>query len=402
MSHRLISLNQDIKRLRDEGFSVDIRGNYLVVHRFPYVDSQGQVRFGTFVSELSRQGEEIRPPESHVAMFAGEHPCRSDGTPLEKIRHASSRQTLLPASDNPPRPALIVDHSFSCKPLANNGKYRDYYEKVTTYEAVICGQAEILEAVTARCFEPVEASADESVFRYWDTASSRANIDAITARLAAVKSIAIVGLGGTGSYVLDLVAKTPVGSIHLYDGDRFSNHNAFRSPGAASLEDLRTDPIKSEYFRDKYSNMHRHVHAHPNVTEENIAELKSVDFLFLCLDSGESKRLLVASLEEYGKPFIDVGMGIHHSEHGLFGVVSVTTSTPAMRSHVHERRRIHFTDGVDNEYARNIQIADLNALNAALAVIRWKKLFGFYNDFDQEHYSTYTIDGNILLNDDKP
>ena len=34
----------------------------------------------------------------------------------------------------------------------------------------------------------------------------------------------------------------------------------------------------------------------------------------------------------------------------------------------------------DDEYATNIQIADLNALNALMAVIKWKKLSGFYQD----------------------
>jgi len=66
-------------------------------------------------------------------------------------------------------------------------------------------------------------------------------------------------------------------------------------------------------------------------------------------------------------------------------------------------KNIVFTDGaVNNDYSRNIQIADLNALNAALAVIKWKKLFGFYLDLDREHHSTYTIDGNMLTNDDRP
>ena len=39
-------------------------------------------------------------------------------------------------------------------------------------------------------------------------------------------------------------------------------------------------------------------------------------------------------------------------------------------------------------------------LNAALAVIKWKKIFSFYIDFEHEHSSTYTIDGNHLLNED--
>jgi hypothetical protein len=39
--------------------------------------------------------------------------------------------------------------------------------------------------------------------------------------------IAIVGVGGSGSYILDQVAKTWVDRIDLFDGDVFENHNAF-------------------------------------------------------------------------------------------------------------------------------------------------------------------------------
>lgn len=64
--------------------------------------------------------------------------------------------------------------------------------------------------------------------------------------------------------------------------------------------------------------------------------------------------------------------------------------------------RIPFSDGDGhNEYAHNLQIAELNALNAASAVVKWKKLCGFYLDLDHEHHSTFTINGNLLLNEDK-
>ena len=53
---------------------------------------------------------------------------------------------------------------------------------------------------------------------------------------------------------------------------------------------------------------------------------------------------------------------------------------------------------VDNDYSRNIQVAELNALNAALAVIKWKKFLGFYIDIEQEHSSYYQIDGNHIVN----
>jgi hypothetical protein len=54
-----------------------------------------------------------------------------------------------------------------------------------------------------------------------------------------------------------------------------------------------------------------------------------------------------------GKPFIDVGMGVFEEAF------------------------------VKNECGRNIQIADLNALNAALAVVKWKKLYRFYVDLEK-------------------
>jgi hypothetical protein len=46
-------------------------------------------------------------------------------------------------------------------------------------------------------------------------------------------------------------------------------------------------------------------------------------------------------------------------------------------------------------------VADLNALNAALAVVKWKKLCGFYLDFEKEYHSTYGIDCNALINNDQ-
>src|SRR6185437_7790510 len=107
-------------------------------------------------------------------------------------------------------------------------------------------------------------------------------------------------------------------------------------------------------------------------------------------------------LEEFGVPFIDVGMGVDMTDDSLGGIVRVTTSTQEKRDHVRAKERIPFHDDEgNNEYSKNIQIADLNCLNAAMAVIRWKKLFGFYRDLEREHYTTLTLDGNFLLNEDK-
>ena len=41
------------------------------------------------------------------------------------------------------------------------------------------------------------------------------------------------------------------------------------------------------------------------------------------------------------------------------------------------------------------------SLNADLAVIKWKKLRGYYRDLDRELHSSYTTDGNTLINKDR-
>ena len=389
MSHSLISRSADLKLLEDEGYEVEVQSGHLLLKHIPYVAEGGAIKYGTLVSELSLAGDTTTTPSTHVVMFAGEMPCDQQGRPLTQIRHSSGRQQLAEG--------LVVDHSFSSKPP---GGYPDYYRKMTTYEAIIAAPAHaVAPGVTARTFAVVEARDEDSVFNYIDTASSRAGIGAITEKLK-VGAVAIVGLGGTGSYILDLVAKTPVREIHLFDGDKFGQHNAFRSPGAPTIETLKAAPRKAAYCRDVYSAMRRNVFAHGYVDESVVDCLRAMDFVFIAIDEGRTRRLLVQKLEEFGVPFIDVGMGVLEEGGALFGQLRVTTSTDLSRGQVRPTLPISDRDGEDN-YSRNIQIADLNALNAALAVIKWKKCLGFYVDLVREHTNLYQIDGNHLVNEDK-
>jgi molybdopterin/thiamine biosynthesis adenylyltransferase len=212
--------------------------------------------------------------------------------------------------------------------------------------------------------------------------------------------LAIIGLGGTGSYILDLVAKTPVKEIHLFDDDVLLNHNAFRAPGAPTLDELRVPPLKVNYLAAIYGRMHRGIRPHPEfISEKNLGLLDGVRFAFLCFDDAPAKVKLIEHLEAREVPFIDVGLQVLKKQRGLTGSLRVTTSTPQKRDHF--RRQVPLdVNQVPNEYDENIQIADLNALNAALAVIRWKRLMGYYVDQQGEHQSRYTIDGNVIGNEE--
>jgi len=197
------------------------------------------------------------------------------------------------------------------------------------------------------------------------------------------------------------VAKTPVAEIRLFDGDDFLNHNAFRAPGAPTLEELRDAPKKVDYFKGFYSRMHRRITGHPvSLGPSNLHLLDGVTFAFIAMDDGPDKLAVVEKLESMGASFIDVGMGLTLEEHSLGGILRATLSTPGRRDVV--RKRASFAPKeAGGIYETNIQVADLNSLNADLAVIKWKKLRGYYRDLENELHMSYTTDGNMLLNSDR-
>lgn len=91
-------------------------------------------------------------------------------------------------------------------------------------------------------------------------------------------------------------------------------------------------------------------------------------------------------------------MGVVLNGHRLAGIVRLTTSTPESRDLAAPHISYSDANNEANEYATNIQIAELNALNAVLAVIRWKRLFGIYEDARAEYYSGYSIpSGEIVV-----
>ena len=388
MSHELISHNNDLKQLWEEGYDLLIIDGHLLIQQVPYVNSVKKIKYGTIVSTLNLSGGKTLKPETHVVYFQGEVPCKKNGQPLTSIINSSISRKLTTS--------IQVDHLFSSKP---EGGYPNYYEKIRTYVNIIASPAISLDKnVTAKNFKVTLTSDDKSVFKYNDTNSTRAGISNISDKVAGQK-IGIIGLGGTGSYILDLVSKNPVSEIHLFDNDSFLQHNAFRTPGAANIEEIKARLKKVEYLENIYSNMHTGIIAHPNYIDSiNVHILNKLDFVFICVDKGDIKKIIITELIKNDIPFTDVGMGIQLVDDELIGTIRVTTGTKNKNNHI--AKRISFDNGEIDDYNANIQIAELNALNASLAVIRWKKYFRFYQDLEQEYNTSYSINVNMLLSED--
>jgi hypothetical protein len=392
MLQQQIVLSPDLKRLQDEGYEIEVTsGGYLIAHHIPYVNKDKKVKYGKLIVPLTMNGNIAQYQKNcskHVINFMGEYPCNKDGSEISAIKLGNPNTQL--------GNGIVMNWSFSNKP---QNDYNDYYEQITRYIEIISFPAiSIDDTTTAKTFKIIE-SEDDDVFQYVDTNSSRANIYHINSKFRSQK-IAIIGLGGTGSYILDLVAKTPVSEIHLYDGDIFLQHNAFRSPGAPSRQIVESHKKKVEYFSEQYSNIHKGIKSQAeNITAENIYQLSQMSFVFVCIDDDDARNVIIQQLVKMSVSLIDVGMGVHMIDDMIIGMIRTTAVTSNKHDHILTRIPTGTnTDG--NEYSTNIQIADLNALNAIYAVIKWKKLSGFYQDVLKEYHSTYSTNDSNLVNDE--
>jgi hypothetical protein len=388
-SREIIEASPDLKRLFEDGFEVSIKHVHLLISSVPYLKPDRTIARGTLIFPLNLQSDvTAQKPGDHTAFFAGEYPHYADGTP---IRGMVANQGTKKLADG-----IVSAFQFSSKP---DNVDLDFEVKVRRYVRLLSEPAQAIDSsVDARTRRIVEDQDTESSLVFLDTNSARAQILPISDKLKGLR-IAIVGVGGTGSYVLDLVAKTPVKEIHLFDDDEFSLHNSYRAPGAPTTDQLRARMLKVHYLEQTYRRVHKGVLVHPErITAANVSKLTGMSYVFLCMDPGPDKAALVTFLLEMKIAFADTGLGVDIGKEQLVGSLTTITVTPAYNSHV---GKIPVkAPGDDDLYASNIQIAELNAMNAIFAVIRWKKHFGFYHDARHEHECTYDVGANMLLNDE--
>ncbi len=392
MLQELVNHNEDLRKLQNEGYELEENGGYLIIHHIPYVANTNGIidvkEDGAFVIKMNLSGIVLSKPFDHTAYFIGEYPCNIDGSPLKGVVNNSNNQNL--------GNGININHYLSNKPKDNKEEV-SYYEKSVRYESIISRPAMALKPdVTAKTFKPINAAIDSSPFKYVDTWSSRYDIQEINNKLKNEK-IAIVGLGGTGSYILDFISKTPVKEIHLFDGDVFCTHNAFRAPGAPSVEILSKKPFKVDYFSNIYSSMRNGIIAHAVfLSEDNINEvLSDFDFVFLCVDNTAVRNMVTAYLTSHSISFIDTGIGLYVKDLKISGQVRTTCCLKNQYDIV--KQYIPQGDIHNKEYESNIQISELNALNAVFAIIKWKQTKGFYCELNSYFHTVFSVNDMSFL-----
>lgn len=384
MSTSPFARDPSTRRLLDEEYCLSFEGNHLIVERVPYVTAAKVVTYGRLALPVVFSGEVIQDGSGdHRIWFIGEQPCDALGQPLPGPSPEAHAIT----------PVLSANFMISSKPKTG-GTFDSTYDKVTSYVRVLSHPAKALDpTVTATPGAGWTEVPDDLPFVYPDTGTARAGLAALNSKFRGQR-IGIIGLGGTGSYILDQVAKTWVDAIDLFDGDVFDNHNAFRAPGAADIGDLNLRPNKAEHFKTVYSHMHTGITAHAvHVSADNVELLSDCTFVFMAAADADDKATVLAELRLRGIPTIEVGMGIREEGGRLSGLLAVTHHFPDLPDGV-----IATGTSRGDEYDRNIQTADLNCLNAMVAVVNWKKYLQYYAQLAPVDESVYRIFAGTIRN----
>jgi hypothetical protein len=386
MSTSPFEADPSVGRLLAEDFCLSFEGNHLIVEHVPYVTTEQIVAYGRLALPVTFSGNIVHDGSGdHRIWWIGGQPCNELGQPLAGPSPESHAVT----------PDLVATFMISSKPRTT-GSFETTYDKIVSYVRLLSHPARAIDqTVTAAPGAGWHEVPSDLPFVYPDTGTSRAGLADLNSKFRGHR-IGIIGLGGTGSYILDHVSKTWVDAIELFDGDTFDNHNAYRAPGAAEIEELKLRPNKAEHFARQFSRMHTGITAHPHfITAENLELLGACTFVFLAAAEAEDKVAILRWLRQRAVPAIEVGMGIRDEGGYLSGLLAVVNHFPDQPEVTSAS-----TAGGANEYDRNIQVSDLNALNAAFAIVNWKKYLGYYAATAPAGETVYKIFTGTVRNGD--
>jgi hypothetical protein len=122
--------------------------------------------------------------------------------------------------------------------------------------------------------------------------------------------VAVVGLGGTGSPTVTLLARSGVGELILIDPDDLEESNLNRVRGAAR-SDVGTNKaqLQERYLRSL--DLGAAVAAVPSYVDSpsGVDALASSDVIFGCTDDQIGREVLSLTTYAYAQAYIDVGLG---------------------------------------------------------------------------------------------
>ena len=132
-------------------------------------------------------------------------------------------------------------------------------------------------------------------------------------------NVAVVGLGGVGSLVVEYLARLGVGTLLLVDSDPIECSNLSRVVGATTL-DVELGLLKSQiavrHARELALDASLHAIAGDVATSSVAQTLRDCDFIFLAADSMRARLVVNALAHQYLIPTVQVGAKVRPDDTG--------------------------------------------------------------------------------------
>jgi len=124
--------------------------------------------------------------------------------------------------------------------------------------------------------------------------------------------VAIIGLGGGGSHIVQQLTHIGIGNFLIYDADQVEDSNLNRLVGA-TREDvgLKTPKavVATRLIRSVIPNAS--ITPVPKKWQESAELLRGSDVVFGCVDSFSERQQIETTARRYMIPYIDIGMDVH-------------------------------------------------------------------------------------------
>ena len=206
--------------------------------------------------------------------------------------------------------------------------------------------------------------------------------------------VGVVGLGGVGAWIADMVVKADPQEVHGWDYDCIEPKNILRMPGGLAPE-AWIGRTKADWFQEIYSIIHANAHGHNvRVHSENVKDvIESATFCFVAVDDSDDRMMVCDGLAAAGIPFVVAGVSLSR-EHGVTASMRIVTAHAGVSSW---RDAIPQVGRAGQDEYGSLELPDIYSMAAGWAVQSWRKMRGQFVQEQREECLEYSSSDQSLI-----
>ena len=213
--------------------------------------------------------------------------------------------------------------------------------------------------------------------------------------LVAQERIAVIGLGGVGGWIADLVVKADPSEVHGWDYDHIEPKNILRMPGGLNPSTW-VGRQKADWFHETYSLIHKNVHGHnKRVLQQNVQEvMEGITFAFVAVDDAHDRMMVCDALASAQIPFVVAGLSLVRKDKRVRVFMRIVAAHVGVSSW---RQAIPQVGQTGQDDYGSLDLPDVYSMAAGWAVQSWRKMRGQIWQEQREECLDYSASDQSLI-----